>query len=182
MRVPVEPEKVLQVFKQYMHEPGFEESKSIVEQGELPVEMLQAMSLRPEILKAFAGFGNCLYPGGLLERALKEKVILKSSLRNSCQFCINSHYEIMRMAGIPQQQIYHLEDPKNLTERERVALAYTEAVMRDSNRVSDQLFTEVKKHFSPPEIVQLTMLIGYINMLNWFNNALQVEYKGDYGK
>ena len=182
MRVPVKSEEVLRVFKQYMHEPGFEESKSIAERGKLPVEMLQAMSLRPEILRAFAGFGNCLYPGGLLERALKEKVILKASVKNSCQFCVNSHYEIMRMVGIPQEQIHHLEDPKNLTEREEVALTYTEAVMKDSNRVSDQLFAEVKKHFSPPEIVQLTMLIGYINMLNWFNNALQVQYKGDYGK
>jgi AhpD family alkylhydroperoxidase len=163
-----------------MTEPGFEESRAIVERGKLPVEMLQTMSLLPEILKAFAGFGNCLYPGGLLERALKEKVILKASLKNSCQFCVNSHYEIMRMVGIPQEQIYQLEEAKNLTERERLALAYTEAVMRDSNRVSDQLFADLKQHFSGPEIVQLTMLIGYINMLNWFNNALQNEYKGDY--
>ena len=29
------------------------------------------------------------------------------------------------------------------------------------------------------EIVELTFLIGYINMLNWFNNALQVEYRGE---
>ena len=119
MRISAEPEEVLKIFKQYMHEPGFEERRSIVEHGELPVEMLQAMSLHPELLKAFAGFGICLYPGGLLERALKEKVILKASLKNSCQFCVNSHYEIMRMVGISQEQIFQLEDPKNLTERER---------------------------------------------------------------
>ena len=29
------------------------------------------------------------------------------------------------------------------------------------------------------EIVELTFLVGYINMLNWFNNALQVEYRGE---
>ncbi len=182
MRVSIMSEEILRVFKQYMSEPGFEESKSIVEKGKLPVEMLQAMSLRPEILKAFAGFGNCLYPGGLLERELKEKVILKSSLKNACQFCVNSHYDIMRMVGIPQEQIYQLEDLKHLTERERLALVYTDAVMRDSNRVSDALFGDLKRHFSHPEIVQLTMLIGFINMLNWFNNALQNEYRGDYGE
>lgn len=181
MRVSVNPETVFRVFKQYMHEPGFEESKSIVEKGKLPVEMLQAMSLRPEILRAFAGFGDCLYPGGLLERSLKEKVILKSSLKNACQFCVNSHYDIMRMVGIPQEQIYQLENRNNLTERERLALGYTDAVMGDANKVDAALFAELRRQFSEPEIVQLTMLIGFINMLNWFNNALQVEYKGDYG-
>ena len=182
MRVSITPEEILKAFKQYMHEPGFEESRSIVEKGQLPVEMLQAMSLRPEILRAFAGFGTCLYPGGLLERELKEKVILKSSLKNACQFCVNSHCDIMRMVGIPQAEIDQLENPKNLSERERLALAYTEAVMRDSNRVGDALFEDLKRHFSHPEIVQLTMLIGFINMLNWFNNALRIQYQGDYRK
>ena len=32
---------------------------------------------------------------------------------------------------------------------------------------------------SDAEIVELTFLVGYINMLNWFNNALQVEYRGE---
>jgi AhpD family alkylhydroperoxidase len=180
MRVPVDPREVLKVFKQFMHEPGFEESRAIVERGKLPVQMLQAMSLRPEILKAFAGFGSCLYPGGLLERALKEKVILKASLANACQFCVSSHRVIMRQLGIPPAEIDRLSDSKYLTERERVALAYTQAVMEDSHRVDDSLFSEVERLFSPPEIVQLTLLIGYINMLNWFNNALQVEYRDDY--
>ena len=37
-------------------------------QGRPPVEMIQAMCLRPEILRAFAGFGGCVYPGGILTR------------------------------------------------------------------------------------------------------------------
>ena len=38
------------------------------EKGKLPVEMLQALSLRPEILKAFGMMGKGVYPGGLIER------------------------------------------------------------------------------------------------------------------
>ena len=31
-----------------------------------------------------------------------------------------------------------------------------------------------------PELVELTFLIGYINMLNLFNNSLGIRYRGDY--
>jgi alkylhydroperoxidase family enzyme len=54
--------------------------------------MIQAMCLRPEILRAFAGFGGAVYPGGLLERRVKELVIITASDRNDCQFCTNSHW------------------------------------------------------------------------------------------
>ena len=36
------------------------------------------------------------------------------------------------------------------------------------------------ERFSDPELVELSFLIGYINMLNLFNNLLGVRYNGDY--
>ncbi|MFQ5796855.1 MAG: carboxymuconolactone decarboxylase family protein [Candidatus Bipolaricaulia bacterium] len=180
MRLEIDPEQVRAVFAKFKDRSAFSESRKLYEQGKLPVEMIQAMTFRPEILEAFGQMSKGVYPDGLLERALKEKVILKASMLNSCQFCVNSHRTIMRNLGIPQDQIDQLEAPRSLTERERLALDYTEAVMRDSNRVGDELFAELTARFSSEEIVELTFLIGYINMLNLFNNALQVTYRGDY--
>ena len=40
--------------------------------------------------------------------------------------------------------------------------------------------SELNEHFTDPELVELTFLIGYINMLNLFNNALEVRYSGEY--
>ncbi len=88
MRLIVDEEKVRNVFAKMKDETGFEESRVIFEKGKLPVEMLQALSLRPEILKAFGMMGKGVYPGGLIERNLKEKVILKASRLNNCQFCV----------------------------------------------------------------------------------------------
>jgi alkylhydroperoxidase family enzyme len=50
----------------------------------------------------------------------------------------------------------------------------------DSNRVPDSLFQQLKSNFSEAEIVELTFLVGFINMLNIFNNCLQVRYEGEY--
>jgi len=180
MRIKIDPNQVRENFAVLKDFDAFDESRELVAQGKLPVEMIQAISLRPEILKAFAHTGEGLYPGGLLERSIKEKVILKSSQDNACQFCTNSHRDMMRMIGIPEQQILDLENPENLTRRERLALEYTAAVMSDSNNVSDEFFAQLKENFSDPEIVELTYLIGFINQLNMFNNALRVTYHGDY--
>ncbi len=180
MRVQINPDQVKSSFSQFEGISTFTESLALMEKGQLPVEMLQAISLRPEILKTFASTGESVYPGGLLERSLKEKVILKSSIKNNCQFCRDSHRSIMRQIGIPQIQIDKLEASDNLTEREQLALAYTEAMMEDSNRVPDDLFNQLKENFSDEEIVELTFLVGFINMLNMFNNALQVTFHEEY--
>ncbi len=43
--------------------------------------------------------------------------------------------------------------------------------MTDSNHIPAALSLELKELFTDPELVELTFLIGYINMLNLFNNC-----------
>ena len=57
MRVNVDPQRVRQVFQELSGSSAFQESRALAEAGGLPVEMLQAMSLRPEILRAFGETG-----------------------------------------------------------------------------------------------------------------------------
>ena len=52
--------------------------------------------------------------------------------------------------------------------------------MPDSNDVPEALASQLHEHFTDPELVELSFLIGYINMLNLFNNLLQVRYSGEY--
>jgi AhpD family alkylhydroperoxidase len=142
--------------------------------------MIQAMCLRPEILRGFAGFGNSVYPGGLLERRVKELVIITASAANECQFCTNSHCDLVDIAGIATEPLLLIADPEALVPRERIAVQYTRAAMADSNAIPEPLSRELREHFSDPELVELTFLIGYINMLNLFNNCLGVRYNGEY--
>jgi alkylhydroperoxidase family enzyme len=72
-----------------------------------------------------------------------------------------------------------LEDPAQLSDHQRLARDYTLQLMQDSNRVSDAMFNAVQQAFGDGGTVELTMLVGYINMLNMFNNALQNRYHGE---
>ena len=180
MRVTVTPAQVQAAFEAVKDDPSFDESRGLWERGQPPVEMIQAMCLRPEILRAFAGFGGSVYPGGILERRVKELVIITASQRNDCQFCTNSHCDLVDIGDIVSEPLVVIEQPAVLPPRERLAIEYTRAAMTDSNRVPDTLMAAMSAHFSDPELVELSFLIGYINMLNLFNNLLHVRYHGEY--
>jgi alkylhydroperoxidase family enzyme len=181
VRVTVTPDQIQFAFDAVKDDPSFDESRGLWERGHAPVEMLQAMCLRPEILRAFAGFGGSVYPGGLLERRIKELVIITSSAANECQFCTNAHVDIVDIWSIVDAPLEIIDAPAGLAPRERLAIDYTKAVLADSNAIPESLSRELHEHFSDPELVELTFLIGYINMLNLFNNALGVRYNGEYG-
>ena len=181
MRVTVSPEQIRSAFEAVKDDRSFDESRGLWERGHAPVEMLQAMSLRPEILRAFAGFGGSVYPGGLLERRIQELVIITASASNECQFCTDAHCDIVDIWDIVETPLQLIDEPAALPPRERLAIGYTKAVLADSNNIPEPLARELHEHFTDPELVELTFLIGYINMLNLFNNALGVRYNGEYG-
>jgi AhpD family alkylhydroperoxidase len=180
VQVAVSPDQIRAAFEAVKDDPSFDESRALWNRGRPPVEMIQAMCLRPEILRAFAGFGGAVYPGGILERRVKELVIITASQRNDCQFCTFSHVDLVALGGIASEPLTLIAAPETLVPRERLAVEYTRAAMADSNAIPDGLRTELHEHFSDPELVELTFLIGYINMLNLFNNSLGVRYNGEY--
>jgi len=61
-----------------------------------------------------------------------------------------------------------------------LALEYAAAVHNDSNRVPNDLYERLHAAFTEAELVELTFLIGFINMLNWFNNALDLQYHREF--
>src|SRR5262245_60734160 len=63
-------------------------------------------------------------------------------------------------------------------EVERAALAYAEAMTIIGQRVSDELFARVRKHFSEPQIVELTAAVALENFRSKFNVALGIEAQG----
>jgi AhpD family alkylhydroperoxidase len=165
-------------FAPFKNNPALQESAQLFAKG-LPIaEMIQAFAMNGNVLTAFAAF-DAIYPHGNLERGILEKVILCVSKLNDCQFCINSHLDITASLGIPNRAA---SDPtvEEHSMRERLALEYAGAVHRNSNHVPKELYVRLREAFTDSELVELTFLIGFINMLNWFNNALEVRYRHEF--
>jgi len=63
-------------------------------------------------------------------------------------------------------------------DRERAALAYTEAMTITDRKVDDTLFARMRKYFSEPEIVELTAAAALENFRSKFNVALGIASQG----
>jgi AhpD family alkylhydroperoxidase len=111
-----------------------------------------------------------------LERSISEKVILRVSQLHECQFCVQSHLDMMSQLGISSD----LSAAAPHTARERAAIEYAELMTHDANRIADDFFARLRNVFTDPEIVELTFLVGLITLLNRFNNALQIRYGQEY--
>jgi AhpD family alkylhydroperoxidase len=179
VRIKVDQEKLAKAFATLEHNESFQEINAILKRGGQPHDMVSTMAMCPPLLEAMETLGNAVYPGGALPRELKELIILQSSINNSCQFCTSSHIDIAKGLGISEDPVKMLQDTENLKPEFASAIAYLNAIFKDSNKVPESMFDSLREHFTEGEIVELTFLIGYINMLNWFNNALQVEYRGE---
>jgi alkylhydroperoxidase family enzyme len=61
---------------------------------------------------------------------------------------------------------------------ERVALEYAERMTYTGRKVDDALFARLMRHFSEPQIVELTAAVALENFRSKFNPALGVESQG----
>jgi AhpD family alkylhydroperoxidase len=119
--------------------------------------------------------------GSGLERSLLELVRLRASQINHCAYCIDMHTKDARAQGETEQRLYLISawrEAPFFSERERVALEWTEAVTNvGETHVPDDVFERLRQHFDEVELVALTFAIVVIN--SW--NRLAVSFRTDVG-
>lgn len=107
-----------------------------------------------------------------LESSLKELVRLRASQINGCAYCLDMHSLDARAAGETEQRLYTLSawrETPFFSERERAALLWTEKLTLISHdHVPDDVFEQVRQHFSEEELTNLTLVITTINAWNRF--------------
>ena len=123
----------------------------------------------PEAVKAVMGLEGFVQKSGL-EASLLDLVKTCASQINGCAYCVHMHTKEARQRGEREERLYLLsawrESPL-YTERERAALAWTEAVtLVADSRVPDEVYEEARRHFSETELVNLTVAIAAINAWN----------------
>jgi AhpD family alkylhydroperoxidase len=119
-----------------------------------------------------------------VERPLRELVRIRASQINGCAYCVDMHTKDARAAGESEQRIYAVpvwRETPFYTERERAALAFTEAatVLTDGH-VPDDVFDLAAKHFGDEELAALLSLIIAINAWNRVGVAARAWDVGSY--
>ena len=126
--------------------------------------------LAPEGLAKMRDLEHYLNTGTGLEASLLGLVRLRASLMNGCEYCIHIHTAELRKLNEPSERIDGLTEwrsSSSYTQRERAALAWTEAVTNiQEGHAPDAVYDEVRAHFSDVETVNLTLAITTINAWN----------------
>jgi len=156
-----------------MHQPEAESSpdrerqtkrKELIMQPRLDIQKADQQAY-----KAMAGLELYVKHSGL-DPKLVYLIKMRASQINGCAYCIDMHWKDARANGETEQRLYGLaawREAPYYTDRERAALAWTEAITRISvDQAPDEVYEEVRRFFTEKEQLPLTMAIVAINGWN----------------
>jgi AhpD family alkylhydroperoxidase len=113
-----------------------------------------------------------------IEDSLLHLVRLRASQVNGCAYCIDMHWKDLRALGENEQRLYGLDawrEGPYYTERERAALAWTEAVTAiTAGHAPDEVYDQVQAHFSGKELADLTLAVATVNAWNRLSIAARL--------
>jgi len=130
----------------------------------------------PQAFAAMRQLENTVRASGLDHRLL-ELVKTRVSQINACAFCLDMHTKDARAAGETEQRLYALNawrETPFFDERERAALAWTEAVtLVSESHIPDDVYEAARRHFDEKQLVDLTLAVIAIN--GW--NRLAIAFR-----
>jgi AhpD family alkylhydroperoxidase len=137
---------------------------------------ISADKAAPGAMQAMLGLEAYVRRSGI-EQTLLELVKIRASQMNGCAYCIDMHTKDARANGETEQRIYALNawrETPFFTERERAALAWTEAVTAISaTGAPDSVYEHARQSFNEQQLVDLTLAIVTINGWNRIATAFR---------
>ena len=133
------------------------------------------MSLTPDAYEAVLALGQVAGKAGM-DKQLLELIKLRASQINGCAFCVQFHIMESEKLGVPADKINLVvvwREAPQFSQRERAALAWTEALTMIPDGVSDEVYAEASREFSEKELAYLTSAIASINVWNRFGAAFR---------
>ncbi len=134
----------------------------------------------PDAMKAMGALEVALVRCNL-DISLVNLVKLRASQINGCAYCVDLHTSDARKTGETERRLYTVSvwrDAPFFTQRERAALAWTESLTRlPDTHAPDVDYLALREHFSESEIVDLTLVIGTINVWNRFGVGFRMSPK-----
>ncbi|XKH52423.1 carboxymuconolactone decarboxylase family protein [Citricoccus nitrophenolicus] len=118
---------------------------------------------RPEVALAFLELQDALRRSTSLRPRLLELVRLRVAFHNQCRSCMAVRSSAAVEDGLDDVAVCSLQRPHeapDLSEAERAALTYADALATDHFSIDDGVFATLRQHFSEDEIVELGAHVG----------------------
>jgi AhpD family alkylhydroperoxidase len=144
------------------------------------MEPMEIWAHQPKMMMGMGRFNQAVRKGKSVDERLKNLVELKGAQMIGCEYCVDLGSQICRNSGLSDDELLALPrygQSDLFTDREKLALDYTVAVMRTPVEVTDELFAQIKDHFNDEQLVEITALLTLVN-IDRFNAAFGIGSAG----
>jgi len=166
-------ERLRPVVEPYMKRMGF-----------LP-NALKLYAYRPEIAETLFRLNSNIMrdPSSTLDQFLKRKLSALASKTNGCAYC-TAHCCNMLMRpkegaegwGLSQDELLKILDDNYRPENamEAACFAYVRVASTNPSEVPEAILQNLKKHLTPPQIVELACVVGFWKFYNAVHDSLHI--------
>ena len=134
------------------------------------------MQRKPKMAKAFAQMIAAIWdPDGKVDRGLKRLIAHVASRTAGCQYCMAHTAGGALHFGVEEKKVAAIWDYQTsslFSPAERAALDLAVGGASVPNAASDDLFVEMRKHWSEEQIVEIVGVIAMFGFLNRWNDTL----------
>lgn len=133
-------------------------------------------ALTPGVSEALIALGKAINASGL-PKDLQELIKIRASQLNGCAFCLQFHLNVARDLQVPAAKLDLLatwREAPVYSERERLALAWTEALtLSPQGGADDALYERALAEFGAATLSFLTAAVAGINAWNRIAMAMR---------
>lgn len=144
----------------------------------VPLGIFGLMAQAETCVRPLVGLGTAILSQQELDARVRELVILQAAQLTPGRYEWVQHVPIAEAVGASKEEIAAVEredwSAAVFDSRTSTALRFTADTLQHA-KVSDALFAEVRSHFSPREIVELVLTLGYYSMLARLTEVVELE-------
>lgn len=129
----------------------------------------------PELTQAFVGLGATILHSGELDPGLKQMIAFAVSDAAGCRYCqahtaqAAQHHNV---SAAKIQAVFEFESSDLFSDQEKAALRVAVHADMVANAVDIEHMSELSKHFSDKQAIEVVAVISLFGLLNRWNDTL----------
>lgn len=131
----------------------------------------------PAVIKTFSAAWMETFVDGVLDHELKELCRVYVTKTVDCGYCAAQRSTDAAVEESHYDDLLDFASSDRYSDREKAALAYTDAIVWDSNLATDEVWENLRSHLSEPEIVELGFFIALTSGQQRWIKTLQIGHR-----
>ncbi len=149
--------------------------------GATPDNVLKTIAPSSAFLQGYYQMFKAVMGDCSLDDKTRELAILKVARLNGSEYCQHQHTILGRKAGITDEMIAALDSHKTsdlFTYMEQEALTWVEDLTKNPGATDEENFKQLKNHFTQQQVIELTIIAAFFNMVTRVSQTLEIEVEG----